>query len=75
MMIDFFSNENLTLPRVEGPYGRGLRIVADATKVNEKKEEKKKKLIRIRLLGIEHLRYMNGVQGCYVLSKNYMTSQ
>ncbi len=40
MMIDFFGNENLPLPRMERPYGRGLRIVADATKVNEKKKEK-----------------------------------
>lgn len=43
MMIDFFGNENPTLPRVERPYGRGLRIEADATKVNEKKEGKKEK--------------------------------
>lgn len=43
-MIDFFGNENLTLPRVERSCGRRLRIEADATKVNEKKEEKKKKM-------------------------------
>ncbi len=41
MMIDFFGNENLPLPRMERPYGRGLRIVADATKVNEKKKRER----------------------------------
>lgn len=40
-MIDFFSNENLPLSRMERPYGRGLRIVADATKVNEKKKRER----------------------------------
>lgn len=56
-MIDFFGNENPTLPRVERPYGRGLRIEADATKVNEKKEVKKKKNERDGIR--KHLRYMN----------------
>lgn len=56
MMIDFFGNENPTLPRVERPYGRGLRIEADATKVNEKKEGKKeeKKNDRMRGMGLEN---------------------
>lgn len=53
-MIDFFGNENPTLPRVERPYGRGLRIEADATKVNEKKEVKKKKNERMRGMGLEN---------------------
>ncbi len=48
MMIDFFGNENLPLPRMERPYGRGLRIVADATKVNEKKKRE-----RMRGMGLE----------------------
>lgn len=68
-MIDFFGNENPTLARVERPCGRGLRIEADATKVNEKKEGKKKKQKNERDGIRKHLRYMNSVQGCCVLSK------
>lgn len=52
-MIDFFGNENPTLARVERPCGRGLRIEADATKVNEKKEGKKKNK-RMRGMGLEN---------------------
>lgn len=68
-MIDFFGNENLPLPRMERPYGRGLRIVADVTEVNEKKEGRRKERKNKRDGIRKHLQCVNGAHRRSVLSK------